>query len=573
MRRSRKALMVATGRLHRFCHSLPLITVCLSACGGGGDAPSSPPPSSGPTILVGTDASGGAHRQAADWTAAAGSWNAKGARYHPGTDRLVYESFRADIRGGSIPDASITAAGVTEYYLAGPATGTSHTDGTTVLYIAKGDGSNPSCIGCTDVVDGVGGVAIYKVVPSASASANTLVRQTGATVYANQNKDLATWHPGGGWIVAGVEMPRHALTHAFGNAETGFFNDLWAISADGKTWVQLTDFAATWSYKDGVAMVPYASAQIGANRCPTGRQYANAAAGGAFYPFESYSCSNLGAPPPASGVMRPTFANNLSGDVAGSAKLAWAERVGISPAYIWGGTLQIAMADVALQNGLPALVNYRRNLTPSPARPDGVGLWSNPGGNAVVGAGYEIWSFTADDSLMLFASDVFLSTSDPAVKRAIGPSSQLYPDTIAWRWRGTAALTDITAWDANVYPYKDNGGAYPNSKYGHWEESAIASLGSGTPFYAFSSSANLTPAWNPPASAATMGLETWLVRADRSKPAVKLTHFNEPATAPRTWAYPTAMNPTTRDLYLTVVPDTPGGNPPGAIYVVRVPEL
>jgi hypothetical protein len=548
--------------------------ILLPGCGGGsGGSTPSPPSTAAPIIVVGTDASGVAHNSPTEWPVAAGNWNGKGARYHRATDRLVFETYRDDIRGGSIPDSNITAAGVTEYFRAGPGTGTSNAAGTTVLYVANGDGSNPSCLGCMDVIDGQDGVAIYKVLPSADATANTPVRQTGATVYANQNKDLAAWHPGGNWLIAGIELPQHALTHALGNAEVGLFNDLWAISVDGKTWVQLTDYAATWTYKDAVAQIPYACAQVAANRCPTACQYRNAAPGGAIHPFDAYSCSAAGAPPPASGTMRPTLSHGLAGDVSGSAKLVWAERVGISPSYVWGGVLQIATADIVMQGGLPTLVNYRRNITPTPSRPDGQGLWSNPGGNTVIGAGYEVWSFSEDDSLVTFASDVFLSTSDPAVTRSVSPGSQLFTDAIAWRWRGTPSLANLTAYDPLVYNYADNAAPYPISKYGHWEEPVVPSLGATPPFYAFASSANLAPTWDPYDSAATLGLETWIVRADRSAPAVKLTHFNEPAAAPHTWAYPTAMDAAARNLYLTVVPALPGGNPPGAIYSVHVPEL
>jgi hypothetical protein len=93
--------------------AVALIAACSSGGGGGSGTPV-PPPSSAPTILVGTGAAGVAHNAPADWPAQAGNWNARGARYHAASDRLVFETYRDDIRGGSIPDASITAAGVTE---------------------------------------------------------------------------------------------------------------------------------------------------------------------------------------------------------------------------------------------------------------------------------------------------------------------------------------------------------------------------------------------------------------------------------------------------------------------------
>lgn len=545
--------------LYRFnCVLLTMLALELGGCGGD---------TLTPVMIIGTDAFGTTHNPATDWTAQAGLWNGKGARFNPATAKLVFESYRDDIRGGSIRpgpgDPPITAAGVTEYYVAGPGSGSFDVSGTTVLYVANADGSSPVCIGCTDAVDGINGVTVYKVLPSTATTPNIIIRQTGAAVYANQNKELATWYPDGTWIIAGIEMPRHALTHAQGSPEMGLFNDLWAISADGKTWVQLTDFSDTWMHMDSVAHLPYACAQTA--YCSPGCQYK----GAVIYPYDAYSCSDTFDPPPASGTMRPTLSNGFAGDVPGSAKLAWAERVGISPVYTWGGVLQIALADVIFSSGLPALVNYQRNLIPTPDQPDGTGLWFNPGGSTVIGAGYEAWSFSEDDSVLAFASDVFFSTSDPMVNPTVSPTSQAFTDAIAWHWQSPQALTNITAYDAVIYPYADNAASYPISKYGHWEEPVVTSLGAAVPFYAFASSANLTPSWNPgsyDSFIATFGLETWIVPVDRSKPAIKVTHFNEPETAERIWAYPTAFNPHDQFLYLTVVPGGPGLNPPGNIY-------
>jgi hypothetical protein len=300
----------APPRRGRRAGSVFLVLLAAACSPGPGSDPTNPPT---PAILIGTDAQG-AHNPPRDWPAAAGDWNGKGARYHPATQTLVYETYRDDIRGGSKVDlVNITAPSVHEYYVAGRKTGTSDESGTTVLYIANADGSAPVCLGCTDVVDGQNGVAIYKVAPSTSATPNALVRQTGAIVYANQNKDLATWYPDGRWIIAGVEMPRHALKHAYGNSEVGMFNDLWAISRDGRTWVQLTDFVPTWTYMDSVAVVPYGCGDTLAGHCPAQCQYGSVA------PYEIYSCSASGQAPPASGTMRPTMSNGFSGGVSGSA--------------------------------------------------------------------------------------------------------------------------------------------------------------------------------------------------------------------------------------------------------------
>ena len=113
--------------------------------------------------------------------------------------------------------------------------------------------ASPRCIGCADMVDGLDGVRIFQAELSDADRPNAPLRKTGFTVYANQNKDLAAWYPDGQWLFAGVEMPRHALKHDLGNSEVGMFNDLWAISADGKIWVQLTDFAGTWQFEDATS--------------------------------------------------------------------------------------------------------------------------------------------------------------------------------------------------------------------------------------------------------------------------------------------------------------------------------
>ncbi len=526
-----------------------------------------------PRMIVGTDPTGVSHNRPAGWPAEAGRWNGKGASYNPATKRISFEVHRADIRGGSIPDSRTTAAGVNEYFVAGPGTGTSGVVGTSVLYVANADGTEPVCIGCTDMTDGRGGVTIWKVAPSLSGTPHRVMRQFGTTVYANQNKDLPTWHPSGAWLIAGVEMPRHALRHALGASEVGMFNDLWAISADGKTWVQLTDYASTWTYYDPIALIPYACAQT--DRCPPGCQYGGDPSVGGMFPFGAYSCSAQGAPPPASGTMRPVMSNGLTGDLPGSAKLAWAERVGLSPKYTWGGVLQIAMADVVFSGGLPALAKYQRNITPTPNRPDGQNLWSNPAGNTLIGAGYEAWGFAEGDGHVTLASDVFLSTSDPSTTHAVAPWSQAFTDAIAWGWRPPfQTLINVTAYDPATYGYSDNAGPYPMKKFGHWEEPIVASRGADVPFFAFASSANLDPPWNPLNSRSTFGLETWVVRADRSRPARMLTRFNQRGSAGRTVAYPTAYDPNERALYLSVVRDfVPGGNPPGAIYRLRVPAL
>ena len=516
-----------------------------------------------PELIDGTSPSGVAVNAPSDWTAQAGAWNAKFASYCPANDKIVFSTTRADLVGGSIYSSQITAAGVMVYFQGGPHTGTLAPDGTSVLYVATADGSEPTCIGCSDVTDGVGGVEIDRVAPSSTAQPAAIVRQPGATIYANLNKDLARWTPDGKWLIAGIEMPTHASAHTLGCSDIGMFNDLWAISSDGKTWVQLTQYAQGWTYGDPIAPMPY---QCSDAHCPTGCQY------GAGAPFGAYSCSAPGARPPASGTMRPIVSSSATGPV----HVIWSERVGLTidpakPKYTWAGVQQLAAADLAMNGGRPALVSYRENLTPTPASPAGVGLWSNPGGATVIGAGYESWGFSDDDATFYFASDAFLSTSNPAVHQPVSPISEAFTDAIAWTWNAASpTLTDITRYDATVYAYAPNAAPQPIGSYGHWEEPIVPAHGTPSPFYAFASSANLDPAWDPSGDAGTFGLEVWLMRADRSKPAIKLTHFNEPATAPRVNVVATAQVPSDQSLYVSVEPEAVGAsNPPGALYRLR----
>jgi hypothetical protein len=518
------------------------------------------------SLVAGTNDQGEPRNPPAQWPTNAGAWNAKGAQYNVATRRLAFESFREDICGGSVvPEPGvITAPGVDRYFLAGSSSATGSVSGTTVIYIAGRDGENPRPIGDTDIADGVGGAEIYAAVPSTSGVAHAATRQTGAVIYAHQNKDLPAWHPDGGWLFAAVEMPRHALTHDSGNGEKGMFCNLWAISEDGKIWVQLTAYESTWPYFDPVAMTPYANADT--NHCPTAWQYVTASNP---HPFYAYSACASNAPPPASGIMRPVTANAVRD---GATPIVWAERVGLSPYYAWGGVLQLAMADVVFVDGLPALVNYRRNLAPTPAAPDGRGLWA---GHTVIGAGYEAWCFSKDDSEILFASDVCLSVSTSGIERTISPSSQKFTDVVAWRWRSPCALRNLTAWDANLYAYENNAAPPPTRYYGHWEEPAVFLLSElHSNDFVFASSAAILPTWNPN-NMTTLGLDTWLGPRGTNA-ARRLTTYNASG-KPRTWAYPTSTDPADDSVYLSVVPGIGGVNPPGNLYrltrVVNHPPL
>ncbi|MGH8133887.1 MAG: hypothetical protein ACRETP_11775 [Steroidobacteraceae bacterium] len=516
-------------------------------------------------IIVGVDAAGNAHHPPADWPAVAGRWNGKGARLLPSARKLIFETFRHDIRGGSVA-APRRAAGIPELqrsFIAGPETGSLDVDGTSVLYVADADGSNPYCLGCTDIKDGENGVNIYRAAPNAGATATAPIRRHNAMVYANQNKDLAVWYPDGRWIIASVEMPRHALAHRLGNSEIGMFNDLWAISADGKTWVQLTDFAAGWKYTYGSVALPVQCTDK--PRCPAGCQYASAAHP---HPYGAYACSAVNEPPPVLGAMRTTVGHMIH--AGHGVPLSWGERVGINGKYTWAGPLQLAVADIVLVDGLPTLVNYQRNVTPTPEHPDGRHLWSNPGGGEMIGAGYEPWTFSGDDACLGIATDAFLSTSRRGVSQKVSPTSQAFTDVAVWCRNPPSRLSDVTAYDAVIYPYQPNALSGEARYYGHWEEPMVfAADDAGHSLIAFASSANLDPPWNPLKHKDTFGLEIWLVRADRAQPAVRLTYFNDPAR--RVWAYPTAFDARDRRLYITVVPGKmPGANPPGALYTLPI---
>jgi|ERR1700730_12384400 len=93
--------------------------------------------------LVGTDNRGEAYHQPDDWPTAAGAWNDKGARYNAATGQLVFETYRHDIVGGSISTGRSAIAGVRRYYQAGPSSSADEASGTSVLYVAGADGSQP----------------------------------------------------------------------------------------------------------------------------------------------------------------------------------------------------------------------------------------------------------------------------------------------------------------------------------------------------------------------------------------------------------------------------------------------
>jgi hypothetical protein len=342
------------------------------------------------------------------------------------------------------------------------------------------------------------------------------------------------------------------------------FNDLWAISVDGKTWVQLTDFSSTWQMADLTSSMPFPSTN---SICSTGTQYESKQRP---IPFHAYFCSIAGAPPPSIGTMRPTV-GSLNGEVV----VAWGERVGLDPTYTGGGVLQLATAGLKYSDqGLPALIDYRRNLTPTAEHPDGgSNLWKNPEGKAEIGNHYEPWSFSADGKRLALASDVFRSTVT-GLPQPLGTGTAVFMDVVEWKWCAQpAALEDVTRYDATLYPYSPNGVPEQNKSgakyFGHWEEPAVYLTLEGWEYLAYGSSANLTPAWNPLDHNKTFGLETWVIPQDRTSPSRKVTSLN--GGLGQRWTVSPTDNEGTDSLLLTVAPaGQPGGNPPGSIYRLRL---
>ncbi|MCP5431843.1 MAG: hypothetical protein H6923_01090 [Alphaproteobacteria bacterium] len=531
------------------------------------------------TVIAGKGDDGRPVNPPADWPEAAGIWNAKAVRYNPASDRLVFETFREDILGTSelrdAVDPSKTGKAANRLaelvFTAGEEpVGTFEPDHTSVLYIADHDGRNARCIGCETVADGVGGVEIWKIAPSGDGTPSPAVRQIGAKVFARQNKDLAAWHPGGKWITASVEMPSHAGSHFTGHGEIGMFNDIWAISDDGRVWVQLTDWQAGWVHADPVARMPYQAADP---LCPTGDQYGTPEMP---EPYAAYACSPKGAPPPVNGVMRTTVGQTVGAD--GRTLIVWGERVGIDTRYPFVGPLQFGRGKLAFTpEGLPAIVDMKNNLTPTPGNPMGEGLWSNPGGRTVIGTAYEPFNFAPDDTRLALASDAFLSHKpgvalDGPLRIEINGVRNYVPTQAFWdlgEWRTDgSSYESLTLYDPAGYAYPDNASPAPMDRLGYFEEpSAYLELGPDA-YIAVGSSVN--PDFSFPRFQETFFLETWIFGKDAPRKAAKVTDFNAAA---HLWTYPTSFDAKRKRLYLVQQAGGKGSDTTKQPTLVRVMDL
>lgn len=116
----------------------------------------------------------------------------------PDGSRIAFVRFHEEIKGG--PN------------LKGERDGS----GTFQIHVANADGTGAVCVTCTEHP---GGPRV------------------------NQHKHVPSWLPGGAWLIVSVEMPLHMTAHAKAHGGTGAYVDIWAMSADGTRWVQLTRYA------------------------------------------------------------------------------------------------------------------------------------------------------------------------------------------------------------------------------------------------------------------------------------------------------------------------------------------
>lgn len=192
--------------------------------------------------------------------------------------------------------------------------------GTFQLFVADRDGSNEVCI---------------------SAAIPTL--HVGAV----------TWHPSGAWLLVTREMSSHYGVHAIAHPGNGLYVNIWAVTPDGATWVQLTDYANT------PVGAPYFAEPIGA--------------------------------------LIPKV--NQDGT-----KLAWARKIG----YELGSPDGLAYWDIAVADlvtvGTPSLAN-EAHYTPGSARFYELWDWTRDGQKLIVVSDYETVDAYLDPHLWLVGSN------------------------------------------------------------------------------------------------------------------------------------------------------------------------
>ncbi len=526
------------------------------------------------TVIVGMDSSGHPIHPPKDepadsWTPAR-PWNGKAARYNDATQRLAFDSFDGNRLVGSQPrwaldhgDSSRKSANPYSAIVTTAATAANDPGArkkSKMVYITLPDGSDGVCLGCKTLVDGVDGVVIASA-PSANGTPR-FRRETGAKIYDVQNKDNVSWYPNGDWLTVAVELPVHAGTHNVATGGIGSFTDIWAIYVKpddpsfGKIWVQLTDWARNWresGFYDNVAMIPYDASE---KLCPAGTQYAH---NPTEVPFAYYHCSGTGAPPPISGVMRPTISHSLLPD--GNAFIAWGSRVGVNAKpLISGGPILLSTAEIKLASAgikgvnvkLPTFVNVKGPFGPTRAHPDGVDTYKGklyPGKLDAVGQLYEAWDVSADNRRVLIAGDVFLSGNPgPAM---ISPRTFSFMDVFEYAIDGSG-LKDLTAYNPAIgYGYPPSLAPRPFNTWGYWEEASVYVTWKGRHYVAFCSNAGQRKL---DMSRKTFGLDTWLLDLDHPK-AKQITVANAPdAEESKSLLYPNGWNARDGILYLSDVP-------------------
>jgi Tol biopolymer transport system component len=207
--------------------------------------------------------------------------------------------------------------------------------GTYQLHTVQPDGTGDVCLTCTAVS---GGPAV------------------------NRHKVGAVWSADGKWIVVAVEDPRYPLMYwrttdwATELIINGTSTDLYAVSADGQVWSQLTHYS---------------------NNAP-------------------------GQPGYAQGVMSPDFSDD-------GTTLTWSKMVGSASGTAPYGTYRLMSANFSIgANGLPTLQNTQ-DITPATATPFVEAHNSSPDGTQVLYTSYA--SPTSPNNMDVFVLDQSTGTT------------------------------------------------------------------------------------------------------------------------------------------------------------------